>query len=92
VEGKKVKVHYTGKLLDGTVFDSSIEKGQPYEFPIGRRAVIEGWDLGIALMNEGGKAILIIPSKLAYKDKGAGDVIPPFAPLVFDVELVEVEK
>jgi FKBP-type peptidyl-prolyl cis-trans isomerase len=91
-EGKKVKVQYTGKLLDGTVFDSSVERGQPYEFPLGRKAVIEGWDLGIALMNEGGKAILIIPSKLAYKDKGAGDVIPPFSPLVFDVELVEVEK
>jgi FKBP-type peptidyl-prolyl cis-trans isomerase len=92
VDGKKVKVHYTGKLLNGTVFDSSIEKGQPYEFPLGRKAVIEGWDLGIALMNEGGKATLIVPSKLAYKDKGAGNVIPPFSPLVFDVELVEVEK
>jgi FKBP-type peptidyl-prolyl cis-trans isomerase len=92
VDGKKVKVQYTGKLLDGTQFDSSVERGQPYEFAIGRKAVIEGWDLGIALMNEGGKAILIIPSKLAYKDKGAGDIIPPFAPLVFDVELVEVEK
>jgi FKBP-type peptidyl-prolyl cis-trans isomerase len=92
VEGKKVKVQYTGKLLDGTVFDSSVERGQPFEFVLGRGAVIEGWDLGIALMKEGGKATLIIPSKLAYKDKGAEGVIPPFSPLVFDVELVEVEK
>lgn len=91
-DGKKVKVHYTGKLFNGTVFDSSVERGQPYEFALGRGAVIDGWDIGIALMNEGGKATLIIPSKLAYKDKGAGEVIPPFAPLVFDVELVEVEK
>jgi FKBP-type peptidyl-prolyl cis-trans isomerase len=91
-DGKKVKVHYTGRLLDGTVFDSSVERGEPFEFALGRRAVIEGWDLGIALMNEGGKATLIIPSKLAYKNKGAGDVIPPFSPLVFDVELIETEK
>jgi peptidylprolyl isomerase len=92
ITGKKVKVHYTGKLLDGTQFDSSIEKGQPYEFAIGTKAVIEGWDQGIALMNEGAKGILIVPSKLAYKDRGAGDIIPPYATLVFDVELVEVEK
>jgi FKBP-type peptidyl-prolyl cis-trans isomerase FkpA len=92
VDGKKVKVHYTGRLLDGKQFDSSIDRGKPFEFTLGRKEVIEGWDLGIALMNEGGKATLIIPSKLAYKDKGAGDVIPPFSPLVFDVELVEVEK
>jgi peptidylprolyl isomerase len=91
LDGKKVKVHYTGRLLDGTVFDSSVERGEPYEFALGRRAVIEGWDAGIALMNEGGKATLIIPSKLAYKDRGAG-TIPPFSPLVFDVELVETEK
>lgn len=90
--GKKVKVNYTGRLLDGTKFDSSIDRGEPYEFPLGKRAVIEGWDVGIALMNEGGKATLIIPSKLAYKDRGAGDVIPPYSPLVFDVELVSVEK
>jgi len=92
LDGKKVKVHYTGKLLNGIVFDSSVEKGEPLEFALGRRAVIEGWDIGIALMNEGGKATLIIPSKLAYKERGAGDIIPPFSPLVFDVELVETEK
>lgn len=92
VEGQKVKVNYTGKLLDGTVFDSSYDRGEPLEFPLGKRAVIEGWDKGVALMNEGGKATLIIPSKLAYKDKGAGDKIPPYATLVFDVELVSVEQ
>jgi FKBP-type peptidyl-prolyl cis-trans isomerase len=93
VAGKKVKVLYTGKLLDGTIFDSSEKQGgKPYEFVLGQQNVIEGWDIGLALMNEGGKATLIIPSKLAYKDRGAGNVIPPFAPLVFDVELVEVEK
>jgi len=92
LDGKKVKVHYTGKLLNGTIFDSSVERGEPIEFALGRRNVIEGWDLGIALMNVGGKATLIIPSKLAYKDRGKGDIIPPFSPLVFDVELVEAEK
>jgi FKBP-type peptidyl-prolyl cis-trans isomerase len=91
-EGKKVKVHYTGKLLDGTVFDSSLERGKPFEFTLGRGEVIDGWDLGIALMKEGGKATLIIPSKLAYKDQGAGEVIPPYSTLSFEVELVEVEK
>ena len=92
LDGKKVKVHYTGKLLDGTKFDSSVDRGEPFEFALGRRAVIEGWDQGIALMNEGGKATLIIPSKLAYKDRGAGNTIPPYSPLVFDVELIETEK
>lgn len=92
VNGKKVKVHYTGKLLDGSVFDSSVQSGQPYEFTLGKNEVIQGWDLGIALMNQGGKATLIIPSELAYGDKGAGQVIPPYSTLVFDVELVEVEK
>ena len=92
IDGKKVKVQYTGTLLNGTEFDSSVKSGQPYEFPLGRRAVIEGWDLGIALMNEGGKATLIIPSKLAYKDRGNGAIIQPFSTLVFEVELVETEK
>jgi FKBP-type peptidyl-prolyl cis-trans isomerase len=91
-DGKKVKVHYTGKLLNGTVFDSSIERGQPIEFVLGRRQVIEGWDTGIALMNEGAKGILVIPSRLAYKDRAQGNSIPPNSTLVFDVELVETEK
>jgi peptidylprolyl isomerase len=92
MNGKKVKVHYTGMLLDGTKFDSSVDRGEPFEFALGTQAVIEGWDLGIALMSQGGKGILIIPSKLAYKDRGAGETIPPFSPLVFEVELVEIEK
>jgi FKBP-type peptidyl-prolyl cis-trans isomerase len=92
VTGKKVKVHYTGKFLNGTPFDSSVDKGEPLEFPIGQRAVIEGWDLGIALMSQGTKALLIVPSKLAYKERGYGDAIPPNSTLVFEVELVEIEK
>jgi FKBP-type peptidyl-prolyl cis-trans isomerase len=92
LDGKKVKVHYTGKLLDGTMFDTSLDDNQPLEFAVGRRAVIEGWDAGIPLMKAGGKATLIIPSKLGYKERGSGNVIPPNATLVFDVELVEVEK
>jgi FKBP-type peptidyl-prolyl cis-trans isomerase len=91
VSGKNVKVHYTGKLLDGTTFDSSVGK-EPLEFPIGQGQVIPGWDEGISLMKEGGKATLIIPSKLGYGSRGAGGVIPPFASLVFDVELVEVAE
>ncbi len=91
-DGKKVSVHYTGRLLNGTVFDSSIDKGEPYSFMLGQGQVIRGWDEGIALMKEGGKATLIIPSDLGYGSRGAGDQIPPFSPLVFDVELVDVEE
>lgn len=88
--GKTVKVHYTGKLLDGTVFDSSIDRGEPYEFSLGQRQVIPGWEEGIAMMKVGGKATLIIPSALAYGERG-NQVIPPCSPLVFDVELVEAK-
>jgi len=88
--GKMVSVHYTGKFLDGTVFDSSIERGEPLTFPLGMGRVIKGWDEGIALMKEGGKATLIIPSELAYGD-GNGRM-QPFATLVFDVELVKVSN
>ena len=90
--GKKVKVWYTGKLLDGTVFDASEKHNKPFEFVLGQGQVIKGWDEGIAMMNEGGKATLIIPSKLAYGERGSGQFIKPFSPLVFEVELQEVEK
>jgi len=88
--GKKVKVHYTGKLLDGTKFDSSIDRGEPFSFTLGKGDVIKGWDEGIGLMNVGGKATLIIPSSIAYSDREMG-VIKPYSTLVFDVELLDVE-
>ena len=85
--GKTVKVHYTGRLLDGTVFDSS-EGGDPIEFVLGNHMVIAGWDEGIALMSKGEKGVLYIPSELAYGPRQMG-MIPPFSNLIFDVELVE---
>ena len=91
VAGKVVRVHYTGKFPDGKVFDSSIPRGEPIEFPLGAGRVIKGWDEGIALMKVGGKAQLVIPPHLGYGERGAGGVIPPNATLVFDVELVEVK-
>ncbi len=89
--GKTVRVHYTGKLLNGTKFDSSYDRNDPIEFKLGQGMVIKGWDEGIALLKEGGTALLIIPSNLAYGSRGAGGVIPPFAPLTFEVELVSVQ-
>jgi FKBP-type peptidyl-prolyl cis-trans isomerase len=89
--GKTVKVHYTGRLLDGTKFDSSLDRSDPIEFKLGQGMVIKGWDEGIALLKVGGKALLIIPSNLAYGSRGAGGVIPPFSPLTFEVELVSVQ-
>ena len=77
-------------LLDGKVFDSSIQRGEPLEFTLGIGQVIEGWDEGLLLLNEGDKARLIIPSDLAYGSRGAGGVIPPNAVLIFDVELVKI--
>lgn len=88
--GKKVKVHYTGTLLNGTKFDSSLDRKKPFEFTIGQGEVIPGWDEGISLMKEGGKARLIIPSRLAYGEAGRMPTIPPSATLIFDVELLEV--
>lgn len=90
-QGQAVKVHYKGTLLDGTKFDSSYDRGQPFEFTLGMGQVIKGWDEGIALMQEGGKAILILPQHLAYGERQAGS-IPPFSPLVFEVELIEIVK
>lgn len=89
-KGKTVKVNYTGKLLDGTIFDSSEGKA-PIEFVLGTGQVIPGWDEGLALMKSGGKAKFIIPSNLAYSARGAGDIILPYTPLYFDVELIEVK-
>ncbi len=90
--GTKVSVHYTGMLEDGTVFDSSVERGDPIDFVLGAGQVIPGWDEGIALMSTGGKARLVIPSELAYGAQGAGNgAIPPDATLTFDVELVDVQ-
>jgi len=87
--GDKVKVHYTGYLLDGTKFDSSVDRGQPFEFVLGQHQVITAWDEGIAMLKKGTKAKLVFPSKLGYGSRGAGGVIPPYAPLVFDVELID---
>ena len=86
----KVTVHYTGKLIDGTVFDSSVENGEPVTFPLD--GVIPGWTEGLQLMSEGSKYRLFIPSELAYGSKGAGDKILPNSTLIFDVELIKVEK
>ncbi len=83
-----VEVHYHGTLIDGTVFDSSVDRGQTISFPLG--GVIKGWQEGLALMKEGGKATLVIPSDLAYGDAGSGDTIPPGATLKFEVELFKV--
>jgi len=88
--GKVVKVHYTGTLLNGTKFDSSRDRNQPFEFTLGQGQVIKGWDEGIALMNVGGKATLIIPSNMGYGERDMG-TIPPYSTLVFDVELLDVK-
>lgn len=90
--GKSVEVHYAGMLTDGKEFDNSYKRGMPIEFTLGTGQVIKGWDEGIALMHVGGKMRLIIPPDLAYGSRGAGDVIPPNATLIFDVELLSVHK
>ncbi len=87
---KAVEVHYTGYLTDGKIFDSSRDRNEPIEFVLGNKQVIAGWDEAIALMNVGDKYRLIIPPSLAYGSKGAGNVIPPDATLIFDTELVSV--
>lgn len=84
----QVRVHYTGRLVDGTVFDSSVERGQPAEFPV--NGVIPGWIEALTMMPVGSKWQLYIPHNLAYGERGAGAAIPPYSALVFDVELLEI--
>ncbi len=89
--GKQVTVHYTGTLTDGTKFDSSVDRGEPFSFIIGVGQVIKGWDEGVMLMRVGGKRTLTIPSHLAYGDREIPGVIPAGSTLIFDVELLAVE-
>jgi peptidylprolyl isomerase len=93
--GQICVMHYTGWLYEngqkGKKFDSSLDRGEPFEFPIGQHRVIAGWDEGVATMKVGGKRTLIIPPALGYGARGAGGVIPPNATLIFDVELLEVK-
>ena len=93
--GQTCVMHYTGWLYEngakGKKFDSSVDRGQPFEFPIGTHRVIPGWDEGVATMKVGGKRTLIIPPQLGYGERGAGCVIPPNATLIFDVELLGIK-
>ena len=90
-EGKNVSVHYTGTLVDGTKFDSSLDRNEPFSFTLGQGDVIKGWDQGVVGMKVGGKRRLTIPSSLAYGETGAGDSIPPNSILIFEIELLGVE-
>ncbi len=89
VNHSKIKVHYIGMLEDGTKFDSSYDRGEPFSFQIGLRQVIKGWETGILGMKVGGKRTLIIPPELGYGDRGAGELIPPNSTLIFDIEIID---
>ena len=96
--GQTVHVHYTGWLYEpsqpenkGSKFDSSVDRGQPFSFPLGGGQVIRGWDEGVAGMKVGGKRVLVIPPEMGYGASGAGGVIPPNATLLFEVELLEIK-
>lgn len=89
--GKPVTMHYTGKLLDGTVFDSSVERDEPFQFTLGVGQVIPGWDEGVQLMTKGEKGVLYIPYYLGYGERQAGDKIVPFSNLIFEVELIDFD-
>ncbi len=88
VAGKTVSVHYTGWLTNGTKFDSSKDRNEPFQFPLGAGHVIRGWDEGVQGMQEGGTRVLVIPPALGYGSRGAGGAIPPDATLLFEVELL----
>ena len=90
--GKKVTVNYTGKLLDGSIFDSSLKPGRtPFDFQLGVGQVIKGWDEGIQLFNVGSKGTLLIPSSLGYGSRGAGGAIPPNSVLIFEIQVLKAE-
>ena len=91
VNHSKIKVHYIGMLEDGTKFDSSHDRGEPFSFQIGLRQVIKGWETGIIGMKVGGKRTLIIPPELGYGERGAGELIPPNSTLVFDIEIIDIK-
>lgn len=91
VEGKTVQVNYTGKLLDGTVFDTSEGKPEPFAFQVGTPQIIPGWNEVLKTMKVGGKATVLIPSSMAYREYGAGQVIMPYTPLIFDIEVVSLK-
>ncbi|MDH5490695.1 MAG: FKBP-type peptidyl-prolyl cis-trans isomerase [Myxococcales bacterium] len=88
--GSKVSVHYTGTLTDGSKFDSSLDRGDPFSFPLGGGRVIRGWDEGVVGMKVGGKRKLVIPPEMAYGDRGFPPIIPPGSTLIFEIELLEI--
>lgn len=92
IKGSKVKVHYRGFLIDGTEFDNSYQRGEPIELEVGKGQVIPGWDEALQRMKKGEKAKIIIPSKIAYGERGAGGgIIPPYATLIFEIELISID-